>query len=207
MIRLLVVEDHPVVRSGLAAIISDQPDFELVGEAADARQAQEVFEQCRPTVVIMDLALPDADGLELIAALRRCDHVAQFIVLTARIGSDDINRALAAGAHAYLFKDSFGEELLSAIRMVADGARYVPPKVSRKAEELPEVRALSEREREVVLWIARGFANEGIGSALEIAPQTVKSHVNSILTKLKVTNRNEAVALCLRAGVVHVENI
>lgn len=206
-IRVLIVDDHPVVRSGLAAIISDQSDFELVGEAADARQAREMFGRFRPNVVLVDLSLPDMDGIELIAELKQIASGAQYVVLTTRTGGDDINRALGAGAHAYLFKDSGSAELLSAIRMVSEGGRYVPPPVGRRAEQLPNALELTAREREVLLWMARGLTNEKIGAALEITPETVKSHVKNILGKLGLESRSEAVALCLRAGLVHVENL
>jgi len=206
-IRVLVVDDHPVVRSGLVAIISDQADFQLVGAAADAREACSVFEHIRPDVVLVDLSLPGMDGIELIAALKRIAAGSHYVVLTTRTGGDDINRALAAGAHAYLFKDSASTELLSAIRMVAAGGRYVPPPVGRKAEQAPNALELTAREREVLLWMARGLTNEKIGAALDIAPETVKSHVKNILGKLGLESRSEAVALCLRAGLVHVENL
>ena len=206
-IRVLVVDDHPIVRSGLAAIISDQADLQLVGEAADAREACALFERFRPGVVLVDLSLPDMDGIDLIAALKRIAPGSHYIVLTTRTGGDDINRALAAGAHAYLFKDSGRTDLLSAIRMVAAGGRYVPPPVGRKAEQAPNALELTAREREVLLWMARGLSNEKIGTALDITPETVKSHVKNILGKLGLESRSEAVALCLRAGLVHVENL
>ena len=136
-IRVLVVDDHPVVRSGLAAIISDQPEFKLAGEAATAARAIALVRSHRPHVMLVDLSLPDMDGIDLIATLNRSEPGLYFLVLTTRTGGDDINRALQAGAHAYLFKDTSSEELVSAIRTVAQGGRYVPPMVGRKAEQLP----------------------------------------------------------------------
>ena len=206
-IRVLVVDDHPVVRSGLVAIISDQADFQLVGAAAGGHEACSLFERFRPDVVLVDLSLPDMDGIDLIAALKRLAAGSYYVVLTTRTGGDDINRALAAGAHAYLFKDSGSTELLAAIRMVAAGGRYVPPPVGRRAEQAPNALELTAREREVLLWMARGLTNEKIGAALAITPETVKSHVKNILGKLGLESRSEAVALCLRAGLVHVENL
>lgn len=206
-IRVLLVDDHPVVRSGLAAIISDQPDLELAGEAATAEQAMAVFERGAPDVSLVDLSLPDMDGVDLIAALSKVHKGVYFLVLTTRTGGDDINRALHAGAHAYLFKDTSSEELLSAIRTVAQGGRYVPPAVGRRAEQSPNALDLTVREREVLLWLARGCSNEGISAALGITEETVKSHMKNILGKLGLKSRSEAVALCLRAGLVHLEDL
>lgn len=205
--RVLIVDDHPIFRSGLAAIISDQPDLDLVGDAGCAREAFQLFQRLQPDVVVVDLSLPDMDGIDVIAALKKFDPSKQYIVLTARTGSDDINRAIAVGAHAYLFKDTGSTDLLAAIRIVAEGGRYIPPPVGRRAAESPELFELTERERGVLLWMARGLTNEKIGSALEIAPETVKSHVKNIISKLRLQNRSEVVAFCLRAGLVHVENI
>ncbi|MEP6483732.1 MAG: response regulator transcription factor [Rudaea sp.] len=206
-IRVLIVDDHPIVRSGLAAIISDQPEFELVGEAATAAQAITLAIAQKPRVMLVDLSLPDMDGVDLIASLNRSDAGIYFLVLTTRTGGDDINRALQAGAHAYLFKDTSSDELVSAIKTVADGGRYVPPIVGRKAEELPNAMDLTLREREVLLWLARGCSNDTIGEALGITTETVKSHMKNILGKLGLKSRSEAVALCLRAGLVHLENL
>ncbi len=206
-IRVLIVDDHPIVRSGLAAIISDRAEFELVGEAATAGQAIALAIAHRPRVMLVDLSLPDMDGVDLIASLNRSDAGIYFLVLTTRTGGDDINRALQAGAHAYLFKDTSSEELVSAIKTVAQGGRYVPPVVGRKAEQLPNAMELTSREREVLLWLARGCSNETIGEELGITTETVKSHMKNILGKLGLKSRSEAVALCLRAGLVHLENL
>ena len=206
-IRVLIVDDHPIVRSGLAAIISDRAEFELVGEAATAAQAIALAIAHRPRVMLVDLSLPDMDGVDLIASLNRSDAGIYFLVLTTRTGGDDINRALQAGAHAYLFKDTSSEELISAIKTVAQGGRYVPPVVGRKAEQLPNAMELTLREREVLLWLARGCSNETIGEELGITTETVKSHMKNILGKLGLKSRSEAVALCLRAGLVHLENL
>jgi two-component system NarL family response regulator len=206
-IRVLIVDDHPIVRSGLAAIISDQPDFEVSGEAPTAARAIALAGSQRPHVMLVDLSLPDMDGIDLIATLSRSEPAIYFLVLTTRTGGDDINRALKAGAHAYLFKDASSDELVSAIRTVAQGGRYVPPVVGRRAEQLPNAAELTSREREVLLWLARGGSNESIGAALGITTETVKSHMKNILGKLGLKSRSEAVALCLRAGLVHLENL
>ena len=205
--RVLIVDDHPIVRSGLAAIIAEQEEFELVGEAGDSAEAFVLFWQHRPNLVLMDLSLPDMDGIEVIARMRERSDDARFIVLTTRTGSDDINRALAAGAHAYLFKDSSSGDLLAALRTVAQGGRYVPPRVGRRAEQLPRVMNFTAREREMLLWLARGLSNDAIAEALGIGAETVKSHVKNILGKLGLNSRSEAVALCLRIGLVHSDDL
>lgn len=205
--KILIVDDHPIVRSGLAAIISDRAEFELVGEAANAEQAIAMAIAHKPRVMLVDLSLPDMDGIDLITSLNRSDAEIYFLVLTTRTGGDDINRALKAGAHAYLFKDTSSDELVSAIKTVAQGGRYVPPVVGRKAEQLPNAMELTSREREVLLWLARGCSNETIGEELGITTETVKSHMKNILGKLGLKSRSEAVALCLRAGLVHLENL
>jgi DNA-binding NarL/FixJ family response regulator len=206
-VRVLIVDDHPVVRSGLAAFIAFEDDFELVGEAADASEACSLFRATKPHVVLIDLSLPDMDGIDLIAALKQISAGSHYVVLTTRTGGDDINRALAAGAHAYLFKDTHSSELVSAIRMVAQGGRYVPPPVGRKAEQIPGALEFTTREREVLIYMARGLSTEKISSSLGIAPETVKSHIKNILSKLGLDSRSEAVAHCLRTGLVHLENL
>ncbi|HEX6832569.1 MAG TPA: response regulator transcription factor [Rudaea sp.] len=205
--RVLIVDDHPIVRSGLAAIISDQNDLELIGEAPDGTEALALFREREPDVTLVDLSLPDIDGIDLIARMKELGKRSQYVVLTTRTGGDDINRALAAGAHAYLFKDTPSAELLAALRTVAQGGRYVPPTVGRRAEQMPNAMELTQREREVLLWLARGLSNEGIGAALDITTETVKSHMRNILGKLGLKSRSEAVALCLRAGLVHLDNL
>ena len=206
-IGVLIVDDHPVVRSGLAAIISDQPDFTVTAAVATAADAVAAFRHQPPDVVLVDLSLPDMDGIDLIRMLREERSGMHFLVLTTRTGGDDINRALLAGAHAYLFKDATSEELVAAIRTVAQGGRYVPPIVGRRAEQTPSALDLTSREREVLLWLARGYSNDGISTALGITEETVKSHMKNILGKLGLKSRSEAVTLCLRAGLVHLEDL
>ena len=153
------------------------------------------------------IAESSTGGLISAALLSVAGASAYFLVLTTRTGGDDINRALRAGAHAYLFKDTPSEELLAAIRTVAQGGRYVPPIVGRRAEQLPNATELTTREREVLLWLARGCSNDAIGEALGITTETVKSHMKSILGKLGLKSRSEVVTVCLRAGLVHLENL
>jgi DNA-binding NarL/FixJ family response regulator len=155
----------------------------------------------------MDLGLPDMDGIDLIRTFRSSVNPPHCLVLTSRTGSDDINRAISAGARAYLFKDATREDILTAIRIIANGGLYVPPVVGRKAEELRNATELTTRERGVLVWLARGSSNEQIGGALKISTETVKSHVKNILSKLGLASRSEVVAASLRAGIVHVDNL
>jgi DNA-binding NarL/FixJ family response regulator len=207
MIRVLVVEDHPVVRYGISTIIADEPDMELVGEAPNGTVASAIYQEKKPNVVLIDLSLPDIDGIDLIRNLRKIDATGQFVVLTTRTGSDDINRSLAAGAHAYLFKDIASTDLLNAVRIVAEGGRYVPPSVGRRAEQSPNTVAITARERDVLVYLSRGLTNEKIGESLDISHETVKSHIKNIFGKLGLENRSEAVALCLRTGLVRPDDL
>ncbi len=205
--RVLIVDEHPIVRLGLEAMLSSDTTMELVGQAASGAQAIQLTRDHRPDVVVMDIALSDMDGAVVIESMRNSGENKYFLVLTARTGAHDINRALQAGAHGYLFKDTQIGELGSAIRTVAEGGRYVPPAVGRRAESTPNSKTLTRREREVILWLARGHSYDMIGGVLGVGTETVKSHMKNILSKLGMKNRSEAVAFCLRSGLVLVDNL
>jgi DNA-binding NarL/FixJ family response regulator len=205
--RVLIVDNHPIVRCGLAAIIADQKEFELVGEASDGAEAFELFRRHRPDVTFMDLSLPDADGIDVISRMKEFESQSHYIVLTTRTGSDDINRALSAGAHAYLFKDSSCKDVLAALRTVAQGGRYLPPRVGRRADQLPRAMNFTARERQMLLGLARGLSNDALAQALGIGTETVKTHVKNILSKLNLKSRSEAVALCLQFGIIHSDDL
>jgi DNA-binding NarL/FixJ family response regulator len=208
-IRILVVDEQPVYRLGLESMISEQPRMQLVGQASDGAKCMELAESTHPDVAVIDLALPDMDGTHVIELLRKkkADRNIRFLVLTSRTGAHDINRALQAGAHAYLFKDAPLEDCITAIRTIAEGGRYIPPAVGRKAELSPAAKTLTSREREVILWLARGFSYEMIGEELGVGTETVKSHMKNILGKLGMKSRSEAVATCLRSGLVKVDSL
>ncbi|MDQ3314769.1 MAG: response regulator transcription factor [Verrucomicrobiota bacterium] len=206
-IRVLLLDDHPVVLSGIAAMISDAGDMEVVGEAASVRQAKEMFRCALPDVSVLDLILPDGNGADLIADLRAVAPDARFVILTARVAMGDIARGMAAGANGYLFKSAPCTELLRAIRIAAQGGIYVSPAVLRESERVPYGFHLTERELSVLRHIARGYSNRRIAQELEISDETAKSHTKNILLKLGVGSRGQAAAQCLKLGLLHTEEL
>ncbi len=162
-IRILIADDHPVVRGGLRAVLEAAGDLEVVAEAGDGREAIAAYKELRPDIVLMDLRMPRMDGLDAIHAIRRFDEAARIVVLTTFDGNEDIHRALQAGARAYLFKDAFREEILAAIRNVHAGLRHVPTDVASRLAERPVGRELTGRELEVLELIAKGRSNREIG--------------------------------------------
>jgi two-component system NarL family response regulator len=204
-IRVVVVDDHPVVRDGLKTVLSAAPDIEVVGEAGDGREAIAAWKEHQPDVVLMDLRMPRMDGADAIAAIIRLSPDARVIVLTTFAGDEDIHRALALGARAYLLKDAFHEEILAAIRAVHAGRRHVPPAVASRLAERPIGRDLTLREIEVLELIARGNSNREIGEQLRIAEGTVKAHVNSILGKLDAQDRTDAAMIALKRGIIRLD--
>ncbi len=199
------VDDHPIMREGLAAVIGTQSDMTIVAEAENGRAAIEQFRRHRPDVVLMDLRLPGMGGVEATACIRREFPAARIVVLTTYEGDEDIYRALEAGAQAYVLKEMFGENLLTVIREVHAGHRYIPPAVSsRLAEHLPRA-ALSGRELEVLKLIAKGLRNKEIGAQLGIAEPTVKIHVKNIFDKLNVIDRTQAVVTAAQRGIIHFD--
>jgi two-component system NarL family response regulator len=204
-IRVLVADDHFVVRMGLRALIDAEPDMHVVAEAGTGQQAVELFRQHRPDVTLMDLRMPVMNGLEAIQAIRGESPEARVVVLTTYDGDEDIYRALNAGARAYLLKEMDREELLGVIRAVHAGQRRVPPEIgARLAEAMPRSE-LTRRELEVLDLVVKGFSNKRIGDALSITEGTVKIHVNNILGKMGVADRTEAATTAIRRGIVHLD--
>ena len=203
-IRVLLVDDHPVVRFGLAAIIGLQPDMVVIGEAGSGEDACKVCARQAVDIVLMDLRLPGMSGVEAIRTLRTQHPELNFIVLTTYDGDEDIHRALEAGAHAYLLKGMSHTELANAIRRVHAGLRYLPGPVSKSLAERPPHSELSAREMEVLELIVKGHSNREIGEALEISEATVKWHINIILSRLNVTDRTQATVAALQRGIVHL---
>lgn len=201
-IRVLVVDDHPIAREGLKAILNSESGVTVVGEAATGEAAIIAFQQQQPDVTVMDLHLPGISGVEAICLVRRQSPTARFVVLTSYDSDTFIRRALEAGAQAYLFKDMVREELTAAIRAVANGSRYFPmPVASRLIEHLPAIE-LTARERDVLRLIAMGHANKEIAAALHITEFTVKAHVQNIMMKLQAGDRAHAVAIAIQRDLL-----
>jgi DNA-binding NarL/FixJ family response regulator len=203
-IRVLVVDDHPVVREGIKAILSLESDFLVVGEAATGAEAMQMYRSTRPTVIVFDLLLPDVKGSEVIQKICAESSNTQVIVLTTITGDEEIYRALEAGARGYLFKDSARKDLVGAIRTVVAGRRYIPPPVGALlAENLPRS-GLSAREIQVLELVATGMRNKEVAYQLEVTEATVNSHVKHILEKLNASDRTEAVVTALRRGFLRI---
>ncbi len=203
-IRILIVEDHHVVRKGLIALLQASPEVEIIGEASDGLEAIERFHALRPDITLMDLRLPKLGGADVISQLRASDPAARFIVLTTFDGDEDIYRALQAGAKAYLLKGMTVEELLTTIRVVHSGKARIPAAIAEKLAERVSGQELTPRELGVLERIVAGRANKEIASDLSISETTVKSHVNSLLSKLGVADRTHAATLALQRGLVHL---
>jgi DNA-binding NarL/FixJ family response regulator len=203
-IRVLCVDDHPVVRDGIAAIINLQPDMMLAGAAATGGEALEQFFKLRPDVALVDLRLPDMSGFDLIKKIRDKSPNARIIVLSSHEGDVDIQRALEAGAQGYVVKGIVRDELLEVIRSVHGGKRRLPAAVAQKLAEHMADEPVSPRELEVLSLMAGGKRNKEIASDLSIAEDTVKMHVRNILSKLQVNDRTEAVTVALRRGIIHL---
>jgi two-component system NarL family response regulator len=201
-IRILVADDHNVVRQGLVALIKTVPDMTVVAEAADGIQAVELFRKHKPDVTIMDLRLPGMSGVDAITHIRRDFPSARILVLTTFDGDENIFRALQAGARGYLLKDMFGDELMEAIRSVHAGKTRIPAPVAQRLAERMGGPSLTNRELEVLKLIVSGNSNKDIGTQLSISEATVKTHINSILSKLGVSDRTQAATTAIQRGIV-----
>jgi two-component system NarL family response regulator len=203
-VRLLIVDDHELLRAGLASVLSRQPDFVVCGEASSAQQAVERFQHLQPDVTVMDLQMPGGDGVEAIGQIRSEYPNARILVLTMFDGDDDIERALRAGARGYLLKDAGVTQLASAIRDVHAGKTCVAPAVAAKlADRVTQVQ-LTMRELTVLRLIADGKTNKEIGATLSIAESTVKVHLTHLFEKLDVNGRTEAITVAARRGLVRL---
>lgn len=203
-IRLLIADDHPVVRQGLTTILDRESDMTVIGQAGNGREAVNMFRQQQPDVTLMDLRMPEMDGVDAIKAICAEFDSAAIVVLTTFDGDEDIYRGLQAGAKGYLLKDAGAEELLAAIRTVARGQKYIPPAVGAKLAERMSNPELSDRELEVLALMAKGKSNKEISAMLHISENTVKFHVNNILSKLEVSDRIQAVLVALKRGIASV---
>ena len=203
-IRILLVDDHPMLRDGVAGLIADQPDMKLAAEASNGLEAIDQFRKHRPDVTLLDLQMPEMNGIDAILAIRAEFPVARIIVLTTYTGDAQILRALEAGAQAYLLKSALRRELLDTIRVVHKGQRRIPPEVAVQLAEHAADDPLTSREVEVLRLIAAGKANKLVASDLSITEETVKGHVKNILSKLDARDRTHAVTIALKRGIIEL---
>ena len=201
-IRILAVDDHPLFREGIAAILEGQPDMSLVGEASDGREAIQQFLEHRPDVILMDLQMPEMNGLDATIAIRGEDPGARIIVLTTYMGDVQVMRALRAGARAYLLKNLLHKELLDTIRAVYAGKKSISPEISCELAQHATDEALTSGEIEVLRLIAGGNANKEIAAQLSLTEETVKGRVRSILSKLGANDRTHAAMIGVKRGII-----
>lgn len=203
-LKVLIVDDHPMMRLGIAAIVNDQTDMTVAAQAGTGEQAVAEYRRSKPDVVLMDLRLPGISGVEAIRSIRREHPRARFVVLTTYEGDEDIHQALEAGAQGYLIKGMSPDALVDAIRRVHAGSRFLAPPVARALAARNPNSELSAREREVLSLIVGGKSNREIASELGITEGTVKCHVTTLLERLGVSDRTQAVVAALQRGIMHI---
>jgi DNA-binding NarL/FixJ family response regulator len=204
-IRVLISDDHPVVRTGLAAVLVQEPGLKLVGEAENGERAVALYREHRPDVCLMDLRMPLMDGVEAIRTITAEFPEARILALTTYEGDADIRRALEAGARGYLLKDMLLTEVINAVRAVHRGERVIPIAVAARLAEFPERSDLTERELEVLQFVARGLSNKDVARAIGRTSETVKIHLKNTFEKLGVADRTEAVTVALTRGLIHLD--
>jgi len=202
IIKVLTVDDHPLLREGIAAVLEGEQDVELVAEAANGQEAIELFRRHRPDVTLMDLQMPGMNGIETIVAIRSEFPDARFVVLTTYQGDVQAFRALKAGASGYLLKNMLRKDLLETIRAVNAGKRRIPPEIAAELAEHMTQDALTDREIEVLRRVASGNSNKIIGSQLSVSEATIKGHMKSILAKLGANDRTHAVTIAIKRGFI-----
>jgi len=205
VIRVLCVDDHPLVRKGIASILENQADMRLAGEAGNSREALDAYRALRPDVTLMDLHMPGTDGIETTKLIIRQDPAARIIALTSYYGDNEIYRALEAGVRGYILKETVYSEVVRAIRTVHAGKRLVPAEITNRLNEhFPPV-TLTKREIEVLELAAQGLGNKEIGDQLGTTLGTAKMHLQNVFSKLGAADRTHAVALAVRRGIIHLD--
>ena len=205
-IRILIVDDHYIVRMGLAALVSTEADMEVVAEAADGNEALALFSRHQPDLLLVDLRMPGKGGIQTIAEIRSGYPDARILVLSAFDGDEDIYRALQAGAQGYVLKNTTGDKLIPALRTVAAGHTWIPGEVASRLALRKIREQLTSRELDVLRELAKGLANKEIADSLNISEHTVKDHLKSILGKLHVADRTEAVTTAIQRGIIHLQD-
>ena len=203
-IRVILADDHPVVRDGLAAIVNRQPDMQVVAEAADGEEAVQLYEQQLPDVMVLDLRMPRRDGVAVVQHVLEKHPDARLLIMTTYDGDEDIFQCLSQGAKGYLLKDAPRQEILSAIRAVSEDRPYTSSTVAAKALQRMAKPSLTQRELDVLQLVAEGRSNKDIARRLSITEGTAKTHVKAILTKLDAISRTEAVAVAHKRGLIHL---
>ena len=203
-IGIMVVDDHPLLREGIAAVIGGQPDMRLLAEATNGVEAVEQFATHRPDITLMDLQMPEMSGIDAIAAIRARAPDARIVVLTTYHGDVQALRAFKAGASGYLLKSMLRKELIDTIRVVHGGGKRIPPEIASEIAEHATSEALSVREIEVLVQVAGGNANKRVAALRGISEETVKAHMKSILSKLSANDRTHAVTIALKRGIIDV---
>src|SRR5215475_6361028 len=203
-IRILIADDHFVVRMGLLGVVNTEPDMEVVGEAADGAQVVELFRKLNPDLVLMDLRMPVKDGIAATREIKTIHPDARILMLTTYDGDTDIHRAMQAGAQGYVLKNSTGDKLIPALRAVAAGEKWIPKEIATRLASRKLFEELTPRELEVLQQMARGLANKEIADVLGISEHTVKDHLKNILGKLRVADRTEAVTVALQRGIIQL---
>jgi len=203
-IRVLVVDDHPLLRDGIAATLATQPDITIVGEAADGREAVQLFRSLQPDVTLMDLQMPKADGVEAIVAIREEFPLARIAILTTYRRDIRALHAIKAGAYGYLLKSTLRKELLDAIRAIAAGKRYIPAEIAAELADSLSQESLTPREVQVLQCVAMGKPNKQIAAELMISEDTIKGHLRSIMEKMGASNRTHAVTMGIQRGIITV---
>ena len=203
-IRVMCVDDHPLVRKGIASILANEPDMNLVAEAENGRDAVSCFHLHRPDVTLIDLRMPEMDGIAASRLIFEENPEAKIIALTSFDGDQEIYRALAAGVRGYLLKEMVHTEVLRAIRLVHAGKRLVPPEVAKRLGEYSLAAPLTKREIEVLSLVAKGLSNKEIGERLGTAAGTVKMHIENLLGKLQAADRTQAVTIAIQRGILHL---
>lgn len=202
-IRILIADDHYVVRMGLLAIVNTEPDMEVVAQATDGAQATALFTKWNPDIALMDVRMPVKNGIQAVVEIRKQNNAARVLMLTALDGDEDIHQALEAGAAGYVLKDSTEEKLIPAIRAVVAGQRWIPADVAKRLASRRLFEELTRRELQVLNELAKGLANKQIADALNVSENTVKGFLKNILAKLHVSDRTEAVSVAIQRGIIH----
>lgn len=203
-IRIVIADDHFLVRMGLVALVNMEPDFTVVGESSNGMEIVELYETLKPDLVLMDVRMPTRDGIQATIEIRNKFPDARILMLTTYDGDEDIHRALQAGAQGYVLKNSTREMLIPALRTVAAGEQWIPKEVASRLASRDAFAALTPRELEVIRHLAKGFANKEIADMLNISEHTVKGYLKNILSKLKVADRTEAVTTAIQRGIIHL---